>query len=163
MRAVAPPNMSTSERDARDMKDEAGGGDDAATVAERLLLLAQTFHEAAGQLLAGGRAVGAPGRVCAIHAIELYLSAFLAQGGMAEADIRRMGHDLASREAAVTQRGLRFKQRTAAHLAAMTREREYVALRYRRIRADALAPESRMLATLNEVSQKVRRSVARPV
>ena len=60
----------------------------------------------------------------------------------------------------MTQRGLRLRQRTAAHLTAMTQEREYVALRYRRIRAEALAPDNRMLATLNEVSQKVRRALA---
>ena len=96
MQVRTPPTCRRRVRDARGMKDEAGGGDDAVTDAEGLLLLAQAFHEAAGVLLAGGRAVGAPGRVCAIHAIELYLSAFLALGGMPEADIRRMGHDLAS-------------------------------------------------------------------
>ena len=160
MRSPSGPHYSGGGTgDARSMKDEARGGADAGSGG--WLERAAAFHRAACTLLEQGSAVSAPARLCAIHAVELYLSAFLASHGMAATDIRKMGHDLAARGAAVRARGLVLRHGTAAHLAAMTEAQEYVALRYRPMATGTLAPANRMAATLGEVSEKVTKAIAR--
>ena len=143
------------------MRDEAGGGKKAAADGERWLERAADFHRDACTLLGQESMAGAPARLCAIHAIELYLSAFLAHRGMAAGDIKKMGHNLAVRAEAVTARGLVLRRRTGAHLVAMTVGQEYVALRYRSLSVGKLAPASRMVATLAEVSEKVTKAISR--
>ena len=142
------------------MKDEVECGEDAAAESQMWLARAEEFQKAACILLRQGREVGAPARLCAMTAIELYLSAFLAHHGVAATGIRKMCHDLAARGAAAAAHGLVLRGRTAAHLAAMTEAQEYNALRYRPLVAGSLAPANRMAATLREVSEKVSTAIA---
>src|SRR5262245_28709340 len=69
--------------------------------AEAIILLADEYCRAAQTLLEDGRKGKplslAPSRLCAIHAIELYLNAFLLHCGDNPKQIRRRKHDLAER------------------------------------------------------------------
>lgn len=100
----------------------------------------------------------APYRLLAIHAIELYLNAYLQARGMSALDIRRLQHNLARRtELALTER-LVLRVRTAEHLRSLAETREYLITRY-----DPDGPNvsqiNRLEATLNEVAKKVRFSL----
>jgi hypothetical protein len=89
--------------------------------------LAEAYCQAANALLCtakkGEPLTYAPARLCAIHATELYLNAFLRKGGQNAASIRGRLHNLADEEF-VEALGLRKK--TANHLAEMTKRREYL-------------------------------------
>ena len=128
----------------------------AATVAD-LLALAQAYRVSALCLLERrGQALSrAPATLCAIHAIELYLSAFLIHHGSSTAEIRGYCHDLAERGELALARGLTLRRRTAEHLAKMTRDREYLVSRYGPEDLSTLSSCNRLLATLNEVARKV--------
>ena len=103
----------------------------------------------------------APCRLCAVHAIELYLNAFLLKLGHPPERIRDSRHDLAARAALANAGGLGLRRRTAIHLAAMTQGREYLVLRYDPGMAE-LPPLNRLWATLDEIARKVTRAVAIP-
>ncbi|MFO1014512.1 MAG: hypothetical protein U1E50_12195 [Caulobacteraceae bacterium] len=66
----------------------------------------------------------------AIHALELYFNAYLRAAGHAAKDVRAQGHDLARRVELAQAAGLTLRRRTADHLVAMTRNRDYLAARY---------------------------------
>src|SRR4051812_42054880 len=99
-----------------------------------MLRLAQEYREAAQLLMSQGDEVKsfprAPYRFLAVHAIELYLNAFLLSVGHDPKNIRDLNHNLSTRAEHAIMKGLTLKKRTALHLSAVTGEREYMAVRY---------------------------------
>ena len=136
-------------------------GDDA-KVGE-LIRLADEYYDAAHALLPHfspkDAISSAPMRLCAIHAIELYLNAFLRFHDLDSTDIRGLQHDLAKRAAKAAEKGLCLKSRTAAHLSRLKDQREYLLVRYGPESMDALSEHTRIFATLKEVCVKVRLAV----
>lgn len=125
---------------------------------EQVLDLAREYHRAA-QVLLDNRRKGhplslAPFRLAAIHALELYLNALLRHEGHAPPEIRGLQHDLALRSELVQQSGLTLRKRTAAHLEALAKTREYLVTRYDPELVKAASHINRLMATLEEVSQK---------
>ena len=125
---------------------------------EDILALAEEYRRAAAALLALGRKGDpisrAPARLCAIHASELYLNAFLLRAGETPAGIRGLRHDLRARTEACRARGLTLRQRTVAHLYRLTDGREYLVTRYGPELCLSLSQINRMVATLEEVARK---------
>lgn len=121
--------------------------------------LAEEYRRAAHHLLALGRRGDplsrAPCRLSAIHAIELYLNAFLLHQNHSASSVRAMQHDLAKRTALAIESGLRLRKRTAAHLAAMVDNREYLVTRYGPEMTATVSQINRLTATLDEIAAKV--------
>lgn len=143
------------------MKDEIADtypGTDAAPA--DIFALAAEYHAAAEDLIRKGRPrepiSRAPARLCAIHAIELYLNAFLLSSGDPPETVRARLHDLADRADTAVGRGLVLRRRTHDHLVRMTKHREYLVSRYGPERAGALSESNRLMATLDEIARKVR-------
>ena len=101
----------------------------------------------------------APSRICAVHAIELYLNAFLMHHGKDQRTIRGISHNLAERSDLALENGLILREGTIAHLRAMTEDREYLVLRYGPELAGNVSEPTRLFATLTDVSKKVRTSI----
>jgi hypothetical protein len=122
-------------------------------------LLADEYRKAARLLQQLGRAgeplSRAPFRLSAIHAIELYLNAFLLHRGYAPSEIRRMHHNLAERTDLAIVGGLRLRSRTTAHLHTLAANREYLVTRYGPELSGTASQINRLEATLAEVSRKV--------
>lgn len=117
-------------------------------------------HRSSGSIQIGDPLSAGPMRLLAIHSIELNLSAYLLLHGLTWAAVRKMGHDLAARLECAIGKGLVLRERTAAHIRAIARDREYLVARYG---ADCLSTASqinRLLATLEEVARKVSLAVA---
>lgn len=127
--------------------------------AEDVILLATEYHHAALTLLQKARKgkplSRAPSRLCAIHAIELYLNAFLLCLGDTPEQIRSRQHDLTERATLAADRGLRLRKKTAEHLMKMSEGREYLVSRYGPEMASTLSEINRLMATLEEVGKKV--------
>lgn len=127
--------------------------------AEIYALVAE-YHSAADALLLKGRPrepiSRAPARLCAIHAIELYLNAFLLATGDPPERVRAHFHNLADRAGRAVERGLSLRKLTLAHLARMTEGREYLISRYGPELSATLSESNRLMATLNEVARKTR-------
>lgn len=125
-----------------------------------VLRFAETYHHSALRLLEearGGDAIArAPGRFCALHAIELYLDAYLRSVGESPCRLRAHGHDLRMRAALAMDRGLALRAKTRHHLIQLTIDREYLVLRYGPDRASAVSELNRLTATLAEIARKVR-------
>lgn len=123
--------------------------------------LAEEYRLAAQSLVKMGRPrqplSRAPGRLCAIHAIELYLNAYLLSRGMSPQEIRTHLHDLQGRSERARASGLILRKRTNEHLTKMTEEREYLISRYGPEMATTLSEINRVMATLEEVAKKVGR------
>lgn len=101
----------------------------------------------------------APIRFSALHAIELYLNAFLLKAGMTPSQLRGLLHDLAKRTDLALQHGLVLRNGTLKHLRELAETREYLATRYG---ADILSPGAeitRITATLDELNTKVSRAI----
>lgn len=130
-----------------------------AASAGKILCLAEEYRKAALVLLQMGRRgeplSRAPFHLSAIHAIELYLSALLVHAGHKPATIRGMQHDLSVRAQLAVASGLKLRKRTAAHLSAMTGNREYVVTRYAPETTATVSQVNRLTATLDEVASKV--------
>lgn len=94
----------------------------------------------------------APARMCAIHAIELYLNAFLRHEGVAPEGIRKRMHNLAEPTFVAK---LKLRKKTALHLEAITARREYLISRYAPERMTEHTELNRLTATLAEVMAKV--------
>jgi HEPN domain-containing protein len=128
------------------------------TAPTQLRLLADEYRSAAHALRQLGRPRAplsrAPFRLTAIHAIELYLNALLLDRGHEPGRVRGLQHDLAKRAALAADAGLKLKAKTAAHLAALALNREYLATRYS---PELQGPSelTRLVATLEEVAAKV--------
>jgi len=127
--------------------------------AAQVFHLAEEYRTAAHLLLQLGRRGKplslAPCRLAAIHAVELYLSALLIHQGHDTARIRGLQHDLAARSKLAIASGLRLRKRTAAHMAAMTGNKEYVVTRYGPEMTATISQINRLTATLDEVAAKV--------
>jgi len=124
-----------------------------------LLRLAHEYRRAAETLLEkvrpGDPISRVPARLCALHAIELYLSAFLLHRGTPAEKVRSHSHNLAARATLATDSGLMLRKLTAAHLATTTDNREYLISRYAPDMVKKLSETNRLMATLNEVGKKV--------
>src|SRR5215217_4774628 len=123
-----------------------------------LLALAIEFERAAMDVLKNyknGRTISAaPFRLLCIHAIELYLNAFLRQSGEPSSDIRGLRHNLGARLALMDKHKLVLKVKTRQHLESMSANREYLTSRYAPD-AQMLSQLNRLQATLLEVREKV--------
>ncbi|AIC25524.1 hypothetical protein IE4803_CH00349 [Rhizobium etli bv. phaseoli str. IE4803] len=121
-----------------------------------VLDLADAYFDASKLLFNEGRkqiALSlAPARMCAIHAIELYLNAFLRYEGVAPEEIRKRMHNLAE---PMFVAKLKLRKKTALHLEAMTTKREYIISRYAPERTREHTALNRLNATLSEVMAKV--------
>lgn len=124
-----------------------------------VLALAAEYHSAAEDLVLKGRPrqpmSRAPARLCAIHAIELYLNAFLLASGDPPEKVRAHFHDLAERANSAVARGLVLRKRTLEHLVRMTEDREYLISRYGPELSNSLSESNRLMATLAEIAKKV--------
>lgn len=135
---------------------------------EKLNRLADFYRDAArraaGSIQNGDPMSAAPLRLLAIQSIELNLSAFLLLHGASALDIRKMGHNLAARQERAAESGLKLRHRTAAHVSAIARDREYLIARYEPDCISNVSQLNRMLATMEEVATKVSQAViaARP-
>ncbi|HWT13491.1 MAG TPA: hypothetical protein VN231_12105 [Allosphingosinicella sp.] len=131
---------------------------------EQVLLLADEYRKAAHLLLQLGRPGGqlsrAPFRLVAIHAIELYLNALLLHRGHAPSQVRGLQHDLAQRAELAVAAGLKLRSRTAAHLTAIARNREYLVIRYGPELNGTSSQINRLTATLDELAKKVTKELA---
>ena len=128
--------------------------------------LADEYRSAAHLLLPTGRRRDplsrAPYRFAAIHAIELYLNAFLLKQSVEPSVVRRMQHDLSARTKLAIDSGLRLRKRTEAHLHDMTGNREYLITRYGAELTATMSQINRLTATLDEVAKKVTVAVPNP-
>lgn len=130
---------------------------EAANAAE-VVALANEYRIAAHLLVQNGRSgeprSRAPFRMVAIHAVELYLNAFLLQSGHSAGYVRGLQHNLAARADLAVQLGLVLRKRTREHLHAMSQSREFLVTRYVPS-GTSLSEINRMQATLTEVAQKL--------
>lgn len=130
---------------------------------QELVELARAYAEAAAQL--GERQKKytpislAPYRLAAIHAIELYLSAYLRMKNHEADEIRSLQHDLQQRTAKATKAGMKLRKRTITHLGTMTSSREYLLARYQPSAQKSLSQINRLLATLRDVEEKVTKAM----
>jgi hypothetical protein len=127
--------------------------------ADDVLALAETFRGSAMHLM-GQKPLSrpescAPSRLLVIHAIELYLNAYLLAGGHEPPAIRGMQHDLALRAALVQEAGMILRAKTSAHLRSLSANREYLVSRYGSSDTQSLSQLNRLNATLDEVRSKV--------
>lgn len=131
----------------------------------QLLLLAGEYRRAANALLPIGRPKERlsrwPYRLLAIHAIELYLNAFLLEKGHPATSVRGMQHNLAARTDLALKQGLVLRKLTAGHLRMMTQTREYLIARYWPDPAEEISQPNRLDATLSEIAKKVEAAVSR--
>lgn len=130
-----------------------------ASVAQ-LLSLADEYYKAAYRLLpqvskTDPRTSSAPARLCAIHAIEGYLNAFLTFRGVSREEVRGFQHDLAKRMELAVAKGLKLRVKTHAHLVRLSDQREYLIVRYGPERVSGLTELNRVFATLKEIGTKV--------
>lgn len=126
---------------------------------DQIRMLADEYSVAARTLLSHGRRrqplSWAPSRLAAIHAVELYLNAFLMKNGLNAAQIRGLQHDLAKRTELSVANGLRLRIRTVAHLKAISASREYLVYRYAPELVGSGSQLNRLMATLDETAKKV--------
>ena len=131
-------------------------GDEASP--QQVLELAEEYRRAALTLLPIGRRrkplSRAPFRLAAIHAIELFLTAFLLHSGEQWNALKKMRHDLGKRSKIAKDRGLILRKGTADHLQELTATGEYLISRYDPSQT-VTSPLSRLKATLDDVSKKV--------
>jgi hypothetical protein len=128
-------------------------------------LLADEYRQAACALERLGRRgqplSRSPFRLLAIHAIELYLNAFLMHHGYAPTNIRGMQHDLAKRANVAIENGLTLRKLTAAHLRTLAENREYLVTRYEPELSGTISQINRLSATLDQVAREVTKALAR--
>jgi hypothetical protein len=131
----------------------------------QLMQLAAEWRRAAGLLWDARRRRAplsfAPYRFVAIHAVELYLNAFLQAKGHAPKAVRGMQHNLAARTALAVEAGLKLRPKTRAHLKTMTGSREHLVARYGPEQIAAASELNRVGATLNEFATEVEAVVVR--
>lgn len=131
----------------------------------QVLALADAYRTATLALAPCGKGLGpvrnAPFRLLAIHAIELYLNAYLLDTGMSASCVRGLQHDFAKRTDLAVAAKLALRARTAQHLRSLSVSREYLTTRYDPGVSDA-SHINRLNASLNEVSQKVTARIRKP-
>lgn len=121
--------------------------------------MAEEYRRAAELLLPTGRRGNplshAPFRLCAIHAVELYLNAFLLHNDYTPDKLRGLQHDLATRVELASSAGLKLRKRTILHLKQMHESREYLLTRYSPELTSTVSQLNRLNATLDELARKV--------
>lgn len=126
---------------------------------DQVRALADEYRKAAAVLLKLGERgkplTRAPFRVSAIHAVELYLNAFLLARGIEAEKIRGLQHDLPARAALAIAGGLSLRKRTLEHIRSLSAAREYLVSRYGPELAAPMSQINRLIATLDEVANKV--------
>ncbi len=131
----------------------------ARTSPREVYALAEEYRAAALALKERGRRgqplTWAPFRLCAIHAIELYLNAFLLEQGKNAAEIRSLQHNLTQRAELALHCGMSFRARTSEHIRTLDESREYLVTRYAPELASRISQINRLTATLDEVARKV--------
>lgn len=98
--------------------------------------------------------------MCAIHAIELYLTALLLKHGMSAGDVRALQHSLQERVALAAHFGINLRANTLEHVRTLDQNREYVIARYGPELLPTVSQMNRLTATLDEVARKVSRLLA---
>ena len=130
-----------------------------AAMAQQMLMLAMEFERAAAGLRTGIRkgvaATWAPYRFTALHAIELYLSAYLRLYGIEDGVIRKTGHHFRQKAEMATMLGLKLRQKTLQHLDAIGENREYLVARYHLEELPMCSQVNRLEATLAELAGKI--------
>lgn len=125
-----------------------------------VIALADEYRTAALHLLSKGQKgkplTRTPARLCAVHAIELYLNAYLLARGLRSEAVRAMFHDLHLKTGESVALGLCLRRRTVAHLEKLTQSREYLVVRYAPTELLSLTEVNRVFATLDEIARKVR-------
>ena len=138
-------------------------GDEASPA--QVLALADEYSRAAEALQKIGKRgkplTRAPYRLAAIHAIELYLNAFLLTRGKTSSQLRGLNHNLSSRAELAARAGLSLRKKTSAHLVQLCEAREYLIMRYGPEMAGRATNLNRVEATLREISVKVRKHISR--
>ncbi len=141
---------------------EAGSYPGAEATSDGLLRLAAEYQKAAQSLVAQKRKAEpislAPCRFMTLHAIELYLNAFLLMKGDDHKAIRKLGHDLPKRAEQAQSAGLPLRKGTLSHLKDGS-NREYLVTRYSPELPATLPQINRLMATLDDVAKKVRASI----
>jgi hypothetical protein len=125
-----------------------------------ILNLAKHYQDAASKLGEGSSKPNqAPQRLLALHAMELYLNAFLLAKGVNPTTISSFQHDLGERVRMASEAGLVLRKRTMAHLATLSASSEYHVIRYAPELMSTLPQVNRVMATVDELSRKVRNAV----
>jgi len=125
-----------------------------------ILNLAKQYQDAASKLGQGSSKPNqAPRRLLALHAMELYLSAFLLAKGVDPATIRGFRHDLGERTRIASEAGLVLRKRTMAHLATLSASNECHVISYAPELISTLSQMNRVMATVDELSRKVRKAL----
>ena len=125
-----------------------------------ILALASQYKEAAaklGECLPNSNHL--PRRLLALHAIELYLNALLLTTGFDQTFIRSIQHDVGEQARLAIEAGLVLRKRTTAHLTTLSTNNESHSVRYAPQLTTTLSQVNRIMVTLDEVSQKVRKMV----
>jgi HEPN domain-containing protein len=129
-----------------------------AAAPEQILLLANEYRLAAELLITAGRRgeplSRSPYRLVAIHAIELYLNAFLLASGHSPSKLRGLHHNLSLRTELALNAKLSLRKLTLIHLQALSETREYLVTRYDPVAAQS-SELNRLAATLAEIACKV--------
>jgi len=130
-----------------------------------LVELADEYFQAAEMAIIRckpGRPIStAPYRLLCIHAIELYLNAFLRHEGQPAPAVRGLQHHLSARMRLTDAYGLVLRHKTRRHLQAVSENREYLVSRYSP-EAAQLSELNRLNATLAEVRGKVMKRLIEP-
>ncbi|NTJ51372.1 hypothetical protein G6K93_30570 [Agrobacterium rhizogenes] len=125
-----------------------------------ILNLAKQYQDAANKLGEGSSKPNqAPRRLLALHAIELYLNAFLLAKGVDPSAICGLQHDLGERTRLASDAGLILRKRTVAHLATLPARNEYHVISYAPELMSTLSQMNRVMATVDELSRKVRKAL----
>ncbi len=123
-----------------------------------VLAVAGSYAEAADHLFAQHRTakpdLNMPARLCALHAVELYLHAFLRFRGASAKQIRARSHSLWHEE---FNKVLDLDPKTRQHLQDLSSERVYVSVRYPIDHVSRPCPINRMERTLEAVREKADR------
>ncbi len=101
-----------------------------------------------------------PFRLTAIHAVELYLNAFLLGREHSASQVRKLQHNLFARADLARKEGLTLRKRTIEHLQSLSTAREYLVSRYAPELAKTMSQLNRLEATLDEVASKVSKAAA---
>ncbi len=98
----------------------------------------------------------APYRFCAHHAIEMFLSAFLARHGIAASELEGFRHALIPRANRALEAGLSGPDvETWAHIAKLDKDNEYIGCRYPPNDRAVLSELTRMSKTLHVIEEAV--------
>ncbi|UEQ85950.1 hypothetical protein I8E17_35060 (plasmid) [Rhizobium sp. AB2/73] len=123
-----------------------------------ILDLAARYRDAANTLGEGVSKLNhLPRRLLALHSIKLYLDALLLANGLDRQTICSFEHDFNERTRIAMDIGLVLRKRTAAHLETLSSSREYLAASYGPETTATLSQMNRVMATLDELSLKVRK------